>query len=99
MACRYYTDYELKQQAQEAKAKAFQELDRVTRMLCEVCTQLEQNAPRTLAEVPGLADWLEEHKVLDQQRRAAEAEKAADEQARKAWRAAQAKDVPRGWRS
>lgn len=50
---------------QEAKL----EIDNLTRMLCELCTELEKDNKFPRHVVPGLSAWWKEHRELDKIRK------------------------------
>lgn len=72
MPCRYYTEAEEKRIAEEAMADLQNELDFVTRLLCEVCSGLPEKKMSF-----ELASWYAAHKKMDAQRIAAEKTAAA----------------------
>lgn len=72
MPCRYYTEAEEKRIAEEANGDLQRELDFVTRLLCEVCSDMAKS------KMSGkLSSWYAAHKKMDAQRLAAEKREAA----------------------
>ncbi len=79
MPCTYYTPEEISRQNYEESQKLKAELDKTTRLLCEVMTGLENEgwSPEEVADItkdsPDLQAWWAEHKKLDEARKAEEA--------------------------
>lgn len=74
MPCRHYSEDEEREVMHNTNAKLKGELDKVTRLLCGTMKIWPKDVQvRVCNNVPGLADWWEEHQVKDLKREKAEA--------------------------
>lgn len=81
MPCRYYTEAEERDIAQRQAAETRQELDKVTRIACELMTYIEDKGYDTLDLSNESAKWWRDHQIMDAKRKAAEAKKEAEKAA------------------
>ncbi len=76
MPCTYYTPEEISRQNYEESQKLKAELDKTTRLLCEVMTNVESwnegNPPDIMEPSVELQAWWAEHKKMDEARKAEE---------------------------
>lgn len=67
MPCQYETDDEKLDRVLKEQKQVKQELDKLTRLLCDACKCLS-TIPHLMGLMPELNAWYEEHKIKDANR-------------------------------